>query len=251
MKSRLIAGIAAALLAILGIVLVFAYASGADSRAMARLEPVDVLVTTAKVPEGTPVESMGELVALQSLPRAAVPESAVKSLEGLAGKVTATELAAGEQLLEQRLVDPATLQVPGSVPVPEGQQEVTFSVEPQRIVGGKLVAGDTVGLFVSFEAGALEDDAELQTTQRVFHKVLVTSVQRADAAVPEAEAGAEAAPNPQALPAGTMLVTVAVEDINAAKIIFSAEFGRIWLTKEPETANEEPPTVIRKSDVYP
>lgn len=246
MKSRVLAGVAGVVLALVGAILVFTYAQNADRRAMANLDPVEVLVVQETVPAGTPVENLAESVALETLPRVAVPPTALQDLAGSAGEVTATELVAGEELLAERLVDPAELQTPGSVPVPEGMQEVTFSLDPQRVVGGRIAAGDTVGVFASFDEGGLEDEPELPTTQRVFHKVLVTGVQRADAA---AAAASEA--DPQALPGGTMLVTVAVNDLQTAKIVFAAEFGRIWLSKEPADATEEPPTEIRKSDVYP
>lgn len=245
MKSRLLAGVAAVALACVGAVLVFSYAANADRRAMESLDPVQVLVVQEPVPAGTPVEALKESVVPEPLPAAAVPQTALASLSESAGLVTAVDLVPGEQLVAERLVDPAELQTPGSVPVPEGMQEVTFSVDPQRVVGGKVTAGDTVGVFVSFDEGGLEDDPALPTTQRVFHKVLVTSIQRADAAA------ADPAADPQALPSGTMLVTVAMSDSDVAKVVFSAEFGRIWLTKEPAEAAEEPPTVMRKSDVYP
>ncbi|MGJ9404127.1 Flp pilus assembly protein CpaB [Arthrobacter sp. KK5.5] len=245
MRSRLLAGAAALLLALIGLILVYSYAQGADQRAMAGMEPVDVLVVQTPVPEGASLTVLEESVVTSKLPQSAVPDSALRSLEGQEGRVAGTNLVAGEVLVPDRLVDPADLQEPGSVPVPQGMQEVTFALDPQRMVGGKVNAGDTVGVFVSFDDGAVEDDPKLSTTQRVFHQVLVTTVQRAEATADEP------AENAAALPAGTMLVTVAVKDVDAAKIVYSAEFGRIWLTKEADHAAKEPPTVIRKSDVYP
>lgn len=243
MKSRLLGGAAAVVLALIGAVLVFSYTQAADQRAMQDLNPTDVLVVQEAVPAGTPVGSLTESVAVESQPAGAVPNSALENLDDSAGKVTSVDLIPGEHLLGGKLIDPAKLQTPGSVPVPEGLQEITFSLEPQRVAGGKITAGDTVGVFASFEAGALDDEPEEATTQLVFHKVLVTALQRS-------EAGAEEPVDNQALPAGTMLVTVAVDDVDASKIIFSNEFGRIWLSKEPADATESAPTPIQKSEVY-
>jgi pilus assembly protein CpaB len=243
-KSRLLGGVIAVVLVLVGALLVFSYAQGADQRALADLDPAQILVVQEAVPEGTPVESLDSFVSLQSQPAGAVPDSALSDLEGSAGMVTAVGLVPGEQLLAERLVDPAELEIPGTVPVPEGLQEVTFALEPQRIAGGKIIAGDTVGVFASFEAGALADQLEQDSTQQVFHKVLITGLQRAEAAM-------EDPVSIEALPAGTMLVTVAVNDVDAAKIIYSAEFGRIWLTKEPATATESAPTPIIRTEVYP
>jgi len=249
-KSRLIAGVAAVVVAIVGILLIFSYAQSADNRAIQKLEPVKVLVVQKPVPAGTSAEALTKLVSVEELPRTGVPGSALGSLTDQAGKVTATDLVPGEQLVAERLIDPASLDVPGSVPVPKGLQEVTFALDPQRLVGGRIVAGDTVGLFVTFTGADVKDSTLPSTTGRVLHKVLVTSLQRAEATQATAPASPNA-PNPQALPAGGMLVTVAVADTAAARIIYSAEFGRIWLTKEPSDAKEDPPTQITRGDVYP
>ncbi|UKA53167.1 hypothetical protein LFT45_15700 [Arthrobacter sp. FW305-BF8] len=250
MKSRLLAGVAAVVVAIVGILLIFSYAQAADSRAMQNLEPTKVLVVQKPVPAGTSAEALAKLVAVEELPRTGVPGSALGSLDGQAGKVTATNLVPGEQLLTERLIEPSALDVPGSVPVPKGLQEVTFALEPQRLVGGRVVAGDTVGLFATFD-GDIKDSVFPPTTGRVLHKVLVTSLQRAEATQQRAPASPSSGPNPQVLPAGGMLVTVAVADTAAAKVIYSAEFGRIWLTKEPAEAKADPPTQIKRGDVYP
>ncbi|MHA7261628.1 Flp pilus assembly protein CpaB [Arthrobacter sp. TMN-37] len=235
-------GTVAVLLALIGVFLVYTYAQSANVRAMQNLEPTEVLVVRDKVSAGTTVEDLAKLVEVESQPSGVVAESAVENLQDFSGMVTAVELVPGEQLLEERLVDPEELQTPGSVPVPAGLQEVTFLLEPQRVVGGRVTAGDTIGLFASFEG----EDPQPSLTQRVFHKVLVTGVQRAET-TPEASQEAD----PEALPEGSMMVTVAVNDVDAARIIFASEFGRIWLTKEPAEATESAPTPIRRAEVFP
>ena len=46
------------------------------------------------------------------------------------------------------------------------------------------------------------------------------------------------------------MVTVAVTDVDAAKIVFAAEFGKIWLSKEPLDAKDSGPRIIQRSEVY-
>lgn len=245
MKSRLLGGVAAVVLALIGAVLVYSYAANADTRAMANLEPTSVLVVRKAVPAGTPAGKLSEFVTLEARPAGSVPTGALAELTESSGLVTVTDLVPGEALLASRLADPTTLQTPGTVPVPKGLQEVTFALEPQRMVGGNITAGSTVGIFISFDKGAIKEHLDEPSTQRVFHKVLVTRLQRADAAT-------EPADGAQALPAGTMLVTAAVNDRDASKIVFGSEFGRIWLTNEPQDATENnPPKTVRKTEVYP
>lgn len=246
MKSRLLAGSAAVLLAIIGIVLVISYAQGADRRALEGLEPVDVLVVQQAVPAGTPVEDLSKFVATKPLPAGAVISSSLKTLDTSSGKVTAIDLIPGDQLAAERLVDPAQLETPGSVPVPAGLQEVSFALDPQRTVGARLAAGDTVGVFISFDAGPPEPNAPPETTQFAFHRVLVTGIQRA--AAPAGDAGD--APQTPVLPTGAVMVTVAVDDATAGRIVFGAEFGRIWLSKEPGDATRGPADILRKNRIY-
>lgn len=241
------------MLAIVGAILVVSYAQGADSRAVQDLEPVQVLVVTKAVPAGTSVAALSGFVATQDLPGRAVTKSALKNLDGLAGKVTAVELLPGEQLAAERLIAPEELKASGSVDVPAGLQEVSFQLEPQRVVGGRLVAGDHVGIFISLKGGGLEAKPEKETTQLTIHKVLVTAVQRAPVAAASAQPSADGSAAPAedtSLPTGSLLLTVAVNDVDAGKIVFASEFGRIWLTKEPLDAQDNGPRVERKEVVY-
>lgn len=248
MKSRLLAGSAAAVLALVGVILVFSYAQGADQRAVQNLAPVDVLVVKTAIPAGTSVDAMKDSLDTQQLPGSAVPKTALHTLGDSAGKVAAVDLIPGETLVAERLVAPDALKTPGDVKVPAGLQEVSFQLEPQRVVGGLLVPGDHIGIFISMSS-------DKPTTELAIHKVLVTMVQRA----PQTAASAQATPNPtsgaagskdSALPTGSLLLTVAVSDVDAAKIVFAAEYAKIWLSKEPLDAKDSGPTLMQQSGVY-
>jgi pilus assembly protein CpaB len=256
-KSRLLAGAAAAILAIIGAMLVVSYAQGADQRAVKNLEPVDVLVVTTAIPAGTPVESMTASLATEQLPASAVTGSSLKTLDASKGKVAAVDLVPGEQLVTERLVAPEDVKAQGSVKIPAGLQEVSFQLEPDRVIGGRLVPGDHVGVFVSMDAGGLEDKADKETTKLTVRKALVTAVQRA----PEPAATAQPAPTATAgasgssaedttLPTGSLMLTVAVNDVDAAKIVFAAEYAKMWLSKEPLDSKDSGPRIIQRSEVY-
>lgn len=241
MKSRLLAGAAAVVLALVGAILIVTYAQGADQRAVQDLEPVPVLMVKAAIPAGTPVESMSASLALEQLPATAVTGSALTSLDGSAGKVAAVELVPGEQLVAERLIAPEDVQAQGATDVPAGLQEVSFEIEPKRVVGGRINPGDHVGVFITFDSGGDKAKPADATTQLTVRKVLVTSVQRSPQP-PEQSA--------DAIPAGVLMLTVAVNDVDAGKIVFASEFGRLWLSKEPLDAQDNGPRVERKEVVY-
>lgn len=248
MKTRLLGGIVALVLAIAGTLLLVSYVQASEARAQQDLQPVEVLVVQDQVPMGSNLEKVQSAVKLTSLPSASVPNGALKSLEGLDGKVAAVDLLPGEPLLGARLTDQDSLPGPGSAPVPEGMQEISVQLEAQRVVGGRIAAGDTVGIVVLFDKGALKDSPDVESAQEVFHKVLVTSVQRS---MDKASTGSDPATQANTeLPTGQLIVTFARNDADSAKIAFGAHFGSLWLTKEPSTATENPPIVVKKPELY-
>ncbi len=236
MRTRLIAAFAALLLALIGGILVTGYVEAADERALAGAKTVNVLTVVEPIAAGTPAEALPEFLAAKAVPQSAVATDALTTLDGTTDKVTAVDLVPGEQLLSTRLVNPEELQDVGTVAVPEGMQEVTIQLGADRMVGGRLSAGDTAGFFVSFAGGGEEKPTR---TQAVFHKVLITSIQGAP--TPPAEEGEASGPP---VPGGAMLVTFAGKSADVAKIIYAAEFASIWLSKEPLDASEDGPSVI-------
>lgn len=255
MKSRLLGGLAALVLAVVGAILLFVYVQGASARAQAGLEPVNVLVLTERVPMGTKAADLAGKVESKSIPKSAVPEGALLSLDDQAGKVTAATLEPGEQLLAARLVDPKEL-VPGTVPVPEGMEEVTFLLAPERILGGRIEAGDVVTVFSSFETDdVFPADAPVpaeirgwkQSTGLLFHDVLVTAVQKA---APDAKSSSNSTETAVEMPNGSAFVTVARNDADAAKMVFGAEFGNLWLSKQTDTTAKTDPPVTTFGGLY-
>ena len=237
MKTRLLAALTALVLAVLGAVLISGYVQGADARALAGLKTRDVLVVAKPVPAGTAVEQLAASLLLKHIPETAVATGALSSLAGLKGGAAAVDLMPGEQLLRSRLVAADELQRTGAVAVPKGMQEVTVSLTPDRVVGGKIRAGETVAVYFSIPDSTGHDG----TTKLVFQGVLVTDVQGAPA--PTSGTGGGAAPT------GSVLVTLARTAADVQRIIYAAQYGTIWLSSEPAgSAASELPTVSR-SDV--
>jgi pilus assembly protein CpaB len=264
-KSRLIAGIAAVALALIGAIMVFSYANGAEARAVQGLDPVSVLVVQQPVPAGTPVTELTASVATKELPAASVAATALKDLNSSEGKVTAVDLVPGEQLLTERLIAPADLVTPGSVEVPAGLHEVSIMVEPERVAGGRIAAGDYVGVFMSMGSGGTEgsegteegSEGGSESTQLVLPRVLVSAVQRAPAATaPAAEGAAEmteeeaAAAEAEALPSGSLMLTLAVNPDQATRVVFAGEFESIWLSKATVAKPDAPPFIVNDERLY-
>jgi pilus assembly protein CpaB len=239
-RRRLIAALAALILAATGTVVLLAYVRGADARALAGTRTVDVLVVDRPVPEGTPAEELAELVRTERLPAKAAVPGVVTDLEELAGRVATVDLQPGEQLLAARFAAPEDLSVPGTVPAPEGAAEVSLLLEPQRAVGGRLAAGDTVGVHVS-----LPDPS----THVLLHRVLVTQVQGAPVAVADGE-GTDTASSGGAAPSASLMVTLGLRPEAAEAVVFGMEHGTVWLSLEPEGVDTNGTEVLTPANVY-
>ena len=239
MRRRLIAALAALVLAATGAVVLLAYVRGADARALAGTETVDVLVVDQPVAEGTPGEDLADLVRTERLPAKAVVPGGVTDLDTLAGQVATADLQPGEQLLAARFAAPEDLGVPGTVAAPAGTSEVSILLEPQRAVGGRLAAGDTVGVHVSLPG----------QTHVVLNRVLVTQVQGAPAPVTDGQTTDTAATG-GAAPSASLMVTLGLRPEQTEAVVFGMEHGTVWLSLEPEGVDLDGTEVLTPENIY-
>jgi pilus assembly protein CpaB len=255
MRTRLLGGVAALIVAIIGTVLLLTYVNGADRRALADVQTQDVYVVQKSIPAGAAADAVSAAVALKPIPKAAIPADPVTDLTALKGKVTSVALEPGEQLLSSRLVDPAALATPGRAEVPSGMQELTVRLPIERVIGGALAPGDTVGVLLSLPK---EDNAPAQT-ELAYHKVLVTAVQLSSGAYAgEAAAGSQqgssgglnSSTKSSSQPAGDYLITLARPAADAERIVYATEFGKVYLTKEPAAAQENTSGVVDRTKVF-
>lgn len=221
-NKQLLAIGAAVLLAVLGFAALFAYAKGADDRAFEGTERTTVLRVTKEVATKTPASELSAAVEAVELPKAAVVPGAVTDLSEVEGLVTRGVLVPGDQLTAAKFAQ--IDDVKGDTAVPKGMQELSFALEGQRIVGGALVPGDTIGVVASYSG----------STAVAVDGVLVLKV---DAGVGDGQSAA-----------GGML-TVAVRTADATKIVNGMEFGKLWLTKQNEDTDTDGGDVITSDEV--
>jgi pilus assembly protein CpaB len=237
-KRRLLAALAALVLALVGAVVLLGYARGADARAMAGVRTVSVLVVDKPIAQGTSASQLPDLVRSELLPAKAAATGRVTDLAQLTGEVATVDLEPGEQLLTSRFSSPEKLRAAGSVDVPTGDQEVTVLLEPQRAVGGGLAAGDQVGVFLSIKPSQGPPE-----THAILHHVLVTQVQGGVPAGQQAQSSS-------GTPAGNLTITFAVTAKQAEAIVFGQEHGSLWLSLEPKDATTDGTTVLDEGNVY-
>jgi len=238
MKRKVIAVVAAVALAVVGTAALVAYVGAAEDRALAGESVVDVLVVSETIERGTPAADLDGFVTTERVPAKVRADDAVSDLEDLGNRVAAVDLLAGEQLVAGRFVAQTELAALGEVEVPDGLLQVTVAVAAERAVGARIEAGATVGIVSSFaEGGGFPD-----MTHFIKHKALVTAVQ-GDVVASDDE-------DPNQAPTENLLVTLALTAPEVERLVFTAEFGSIWLAFEPPDAPEGGTSVITKAEVF-
>ncbi|MGI9607926.1 MAG: Flp pilus assembly protein CpaB [Acidimicrobiales bacterium] len=283
MKRRIIGFIAAMLLALVGTVLLVAYVKGAEDRALAGEQLVEVFIVENEVKQGTAGEDIEALVRTEQIPTKIQIDGAVGDLEQLEGLVAAVDLLPGEQITRDRFVERSTISAYARTERgPDGFLEVTLSLAPERVVGGSVQPGDLVAIVGSFEPFKLEGitlpenfdvsltKEELDELEKIFlvdgvlltgeetpnathiieHKVFVTHVQEEEKPVETVDEEGQIVLGTGLAPTGNILVTLALEAPSVERVVFTQEFGTTWLAAEPGNASEENTKIVTRGNVY-
>jgi len=269
--SRRVVGLAAAVfLALIGTVALVAFVAGAEERALEGEELVEVYVVTEPILGGTAGEDIEEQVVVEEVPTKVRPADAVDNLASLRGRVAAVDLQPGEQLIESRFVEVAEFNDRElGVQVPEDLLELTIEMDPQRAIGGLLEPGQTVAVIASFEpfdltATVVEingeevalpqaiadevDGATPNTTDIIIRRALVTAVQEARLAGRVGSSEEEDRLN--TAPEDVLLVTLALSPNDAERLVFTQEFGLIWLAIDRDTVPDSEDAIKTRTNIY-
>lgn len=241
MSRRVLVVVLAVLLAATGTTGVLLYVRQADARAVAGKETVSVLVAAKKVPAGTSVgDARGNgLVRTEIMPKETVPDDTLLSgddLSGLDAQVAAGDIASG-QLLRRAMFVAKSVRADG-LDIPDGKLVVSVAVNAAAEVAGYLRPGSMVTVFDTFTVAegrgrtpAGDDLARNheynQATRVLLPKVQVLAVGQA----PQATKSNSTNNND---PNADVLVTVAVTQAEAEKLVHGAQVGHLYLAMVPE-----------------
>jgi pilus assembly protein CpaB len=259
MKRKATGIVGAVVLAIFGTVLLVAYVQSAKNDAIAGEALVNVWRVKTTIEEGTKAEDIEDSLERTKVPVKVRAKGAIDDLDDIKGQVSSTDLVAGEQVVAGRFISPSEAR---QGEAPADHLQVTVELDPQRALGGRVRAGDTVAVLLSFEPFDVEgSDPEKPTktsnvTHMELHDVVVVSVQIADDSdVPEVagEGDSRRSSNDDAVssaPTSTLLVTFALDAPSVEQLVFAAEFGTVWLAAEPPDAPENGTRQVTRGNVF-
>jgi len=276
MRRRIIALVAALLLAGVGTFVLVGFVRGAADRATAGEEFAAVYIVQNEIPQGREGASVGRFVALEEVPVKVRASDAVTDLNDLAEFVANVDLVPGEQLLASRFVVPTELDsrrddLPSRrIEVPEGKLELPVRFTTETALGGIIDAGDTVAIVASFTAysGPVSNTVDLDgtviaipesivaesigsATHILVHNALVVEVQADTAPIFAGGETDEGGVPSEALlaPATSFVVTFALDPVDVERTVFAAVNGDLWLAAQ--TADDNGPTkIITMPDIF-
>ena len=248
MKRRTLTIALAALLAVLGMVAVLAYVHQANTRAVAGLKSETVVAARSYIASGTSLREAKSEGSLESerVPIASVPRNAVLAVTASNSKRVLNAAVQPGELLLQPMLETAA-QVTGGIAIPPSMIAVSVEVCLPQAVAGYVTDGSDVAVFDTYPASGSKGASSLDVqascqgshqaeragsieTQIVLPRVQVISVATGSAGTTSACGSAfTAGATSSTASSGTVLVTFAVSQADAERLISLSEAGLPYL----------------------
>jgi pilus assembly protein CpaB len=225
MGRRVLAVLAAVVVALIGVFAVVLYANGADARAVAGQQPQTVFIAAKLVPSGTSAAdavATGLMVPTQVAAKG-LPAGALSAVDDATGKLVAlTDIAPGEFVVASRFGTTPVGQK--AIQVPEGQVAISLSLSDPARVGAFMTPGSRIVIYDTYVpvVGTGVGKAAVpggKETQVLLDDVLVIAVGSTSLTPAKGEAQA---------PAAGALVTVALPPATAAKLVHGIQTGTLY-----------------------
>lgn len=239
-RSTVIIG-AGVVVAILGAVLVFAYARSLQGSAGAATSSgVGAFVAVGPIPSGTKGSAIATLVKATVVPSSARPADAVASLSALSSLQAISTIEAGQVITASQFGAPGTPSTnTGGLSIPAGLNAVTVNVPIPQDVAGYVSPGDLVNVYM-----ASKDIGNVNSVRLLVSNATVLSTTAADTPPPAAGAPAVPATSPE-------LFTLALSPQNSEKILFAETYESVWFAlvhpgdPAATTTGETAPTLFK------
>lgn len=230
MRTRGAFIVIAVVLALVGTGALYSYLKGADERALSGKQPASVWIVTKRIPANLTVDKIatGGYARRESVPEAARPTDALVAFSDVTpDEVALAEIQTGQVLMHTMFgaLPPAT----SGLAIPDNMVAVSILVSSNADVAGHVQAGSQIAIFDTFilldaangsPAGTKEGGAKTDNwaTRLLLPKVLVLAV-----------SGGVPSDTKQATSTQSLLVTVAVTQADAERVIHVMQTGNLYL----------------------
>jgi len=218
-RRRVLLGVAA-IIAVLGTLLVFVYVKGADTRANDRYKAVNVLTAVKQISAGETVAAAQAAGKFKLTPVASGQQlpGALTDLSTIQSDVAITTIYPGEQIIPAKFGGSAS---GANLTIPKGMLAISVNLTDPGRVAGFVNPGDNVAIFMNAAANGGSGGA--------FSRLLVSSVEvigvGTTSVVPTTTTDSSGQSTTDQVP--RTLLTLAVTQKNAEKILFAAQNGEL------------------------
>lgn len=219
MDRRRLLLVVAAVIAALGVALVFVYARGADSRAADKYDAVEVLTASQEILPGESLDDAIDSgkVKLTYVAEAQLLDGATDKTDKLEGDVALVTIYPGEQLVPVKFGGEDEVKAAAVLPIPKGKLAISINVAEDARVGEFIQAGAQVAIILTRpKDGSPIDTRVLLERVTVLADGIKTSISPDD--------GEE---QPTADDSIQRLITVAVSQREAEKVRFAEQVGNL------------------------
>ena len=241
MQSRVLAILISVVLALVATAALVVYVNGADRRAIANQEPVQVWVAKELIPAGTNGQTAANrgLIERREVPRGSVTSETIVSLNQVADRYAAVDIVPGEQLLRRRWVGAADVAGRRLLQIPADHQAVSIGLDLTRQVAGFVTPGDKVSMVLSMKRPGGAAGQGVDRTQFLLQDVQVLAV-GATALANTNNQGGGGRVNQGKSSQNLTAVTLAVPKRDVLRVVYAAEYGSIYLTLLPPAGQPAP-----------
>jgi pilus assembly protein CpaB len=228
MTRRILAITIAVVLAALGTAGGLFLVLTADQRAQARIgDSVTVAIAAKRIPVGTTGARVvsDNMVRFERMPRTSVPKDVLSEIDAEHSKLVVTSsIEVGQILLAANFAERS--RVTGGLPLPEGKLAVTVQTGAPEQVAGYVQGGSQVAIFLTYTVlDTKGNKSNIERTRVLLPRVEVLAVgthqvgQRGDSGTGGAATSR----------GGSLLVTVAVSQADAERLIEGLNHGTLYL----------------------
>ncbi|GAB2985217.1 Flp pilus assembly protein CpaB [Nocardioides montaniterrae] len=150
MDRRRLLLVVAAVVAVLGVLLVFVYAKGAESRAAKKFDTVEVITASQELQPGESFDDAQKSgkIRLTPVTRNQLLSGATADSDGFRGKVALTTIYPNEQIIPTKFGGADEVEARANLPIPEGKIAISILIKDDGFRVGTFVApGSTVAVF--------------------------------------------------------------------------------------------------------
>jgi pilus assembly protein CpaB len=233
MTRRILGVLLAIVLAVMGTTAVLLYVNRAKNSVAAGQTAVKVLIATQRIPAGTSGESIKTKALVEEIvmPAATVPADTLTSIAAELDKLVLTHDVQPRQLLLKGMFGAAT-KLSGGVALPEKMLALSVKTAVEEEVGGFIRPGSQVAIFLT-----LGNEEKGSITKLLLPRVETLAVGAyGQDAVTSSQGDAESKNKGTV----TLLVTVAVSQADAEKLIHAIRIGKLYMALLTDSSEVRP-----------